>query len=511
MAGSFVTRSYRLKGSGITDVMMARGARRRVLVIGCAGMASLQQAWITRSRPAGGFVGCSVSGQVPGTDDDDTLWTKADSSPTNLSMGQYIDVWRTDQPNSAGQTYGRFWDTDVTIGDGSSGLENVTLSGTKEYIWAGGADVTADAQILAATLAAHTQVKSPDWYKDELACRFIWHAPAADGAGTFPIVGGPSLKIGTRRGVAAYSLGSASTATTAAQLSSAAGTLAAGSGLPSVSVNSGVAATNRGRRMGPLMFTVESNTAIEGLSLFFIANPEIAFDGWSGLTNSFDHDLIAELDAIVGGFDAVIYHVGDYIGGGDPFDPWNDDLAFLRLGTPGVPGPIGGGGPDGTANPVSESISDGVNMLRTQLGVSTPILLVANWYAGYGDDAEDRETIMQTFVDSVHRVASTNELDLDGTNGDHSDHRWGQPATAIINLYNNLGTVDACSATGGAQITRDPDNGDFNANASGAEMFVDAIWAAILATDTGAGYSPAPSAELSGRTQRVARATRSQR
>ena len=322
----------------------------------------------------------------------------------------------------------------------------------------------------------------------------------------------PGLKIGTRRGAAAYSLGSASTATTAAQLSSAAGTLAAGSGLPSVSVNSGVAATNRGRRMGPLMFTVESNTATEGLSLFFVSNPEIGFDGWSGLTSSFDHDLIGALDAIVGGFDAVVFHVGDYIGRGSGLgDVWNNDLGFLQDGDPGVPGDIGSGGPPGTANPVSESISDCVNMLRTQLGADTPVLLVANWYSGYGDDAEDRETVMQTFVDSVLRVASTNELAADGTKGNHGDHRWGQPATALINLYNSLGTVDACTATGGAQITRDPDNGDFNANAAGAQMFVDAIWAAILATDTGTGYSPAAPTELGGRTQRVARASRSQR
>ncbi len=495
--------SYNLVGSGILPILQAKGRKSRILVISSGPSLedalpnSLSRAWLTRSRPLGGIRGFWSSGYSHAAT---TPFTKVDTLPTNLTRGVYLYAFHRDQPNSPGMQEGLFYDTASDLMDGTGGRDSVTLNGGQEYRTSRSANIALDAPILTCTLnSGYSPLTTPNWDQRALTVKAFLQVPDADPSGAAPLSGGPSLKLGLRRGADAFTLGSASPLTTTLSLVTLSGTLSAGSGPPALSLNNGLNGnTQRARSFIPLGYSFENDTD-EGLSIVHIANREVSENGWSGVGGGsiLKYGFIQDLATALGGFDAVIYHCGEYISGGYSItgeSKWVNLINELIVGDTGT---------------AAESHSDCINTLHTEVGNSfespLPILFISSWYAGQGSTDTERNTLRETFNKALMRVCSPSELTKDGGRGVHhsaAGAMFAQRNCALINLY-PTGSISRCSQTGGGQICTNPTGGDFSLNSAGSDLFMDTIWSIIERAQNSPHYPVGPRTRRSLRTRTI--------
>lgn len=433
-------KSINLAGSGfIAAINGALTTRRRVLVL--TNNKHFARALYERLqyRIVGMFCPASFH-------ENPAPFTTSNSTPSNLTAGSAMWPYRNDfQPNAGGgaQREGYAYNVTSATWDGTTGIQAnfIPIGGWKECFWAQGADVAADAQIAAFTLSgSYTPAVEAAWYERALTCIAVAHVPAANTAGppTLPIAGGPSLKVGARRGAAAYALGSASSLTTTAQYVALSTTLSAASGLPSISLNNGATATNRAARCIPVgaMFKV-TDTAVAGIELVVLGWETARHASISGIdaaTIGMDTaPTINGLAAAIGitQFDAVIVDLSSAIEFNFTTGDLVNHLSSLLTGDVAIPA-------GGSAGTWGEYVcSDFENHLRdevTSVGHSCPIAWIDSHPTGHISD-----DITAPAIANGALVYGAQKVDFEYAVTHPLDTQFGVGKGAYINWNGNCG------------------------------------------------------------------------
>lgn len=435
------TKSSNLAGSGFVDGMTKSG-RRHILVI--TNNNHLRRALYERLVPPDRIAGifCPASFHL-----NPDPFTTTISTPSNLTAGLAMWPYRNDfQPNAGGGTQreGYAFNVASATWDGTAGIQAnfMPIGGWREMFWAQAADVAADAELATFSLSGSfaTQVE-PAWYERALTAIAVVRVPAANTAGppTLPINGGPSLKLGLRRGVASYSLGSASSLTTTAQYVAISGTLSAASGVPSASLNNGATTTNRGRRAIPVgvHFRV-TDSAVGGTEIVCIGWEGARHDSVSSIVSGdvgiVTADTINGLSTALGitQWDAVIVDLSSAIEAGFiSGDTGTDHLSGLSQGDPGIPS----GGSGGTWG--EYVFSDFENHLRdvTSIGNTTPIC----WINAHPSGHIHSDGVVSPSLSVAETIAETQDIDALYAVSHPSDTQFGVSKGCFVNWRAHCG------------------------------------------------------------------------
>lgn len=379
-----ITKSTNLAGSGFIAAMNgALTGRKRVLVL--TNNKHFARALYERLqyRIAGFFCPAQFN-------ENPAPFSNTVSTPSNLTAGLPMWCYRNDFQPATELRQGYAYDVTTGTWDGLAGLQAnfIPIGGWRELFWDQGADVAADAQLASFTLSnAYTPAVEAAWHERALTATAVVHVPAANTAGspTLPINGGPSLKLGLRRGADAYTLGSASALTTAAGFVGISGTLSAASGYPGASLNNGATATNRGRRCIAIgtHFKI-TDPAVAGIELVVLSLESARHGTFSSLESSdygINPECIQGLATAIGitSFDAVIVDLCSAIEAGYLVGENANHLAGLSLGNAANPA----GGVGGTW--AEYAVSDFSNHIRSNacIGTSCPFAWVNSHPTGH--------------------------------------------------------------------------------------------------------------------------------
>ena len=432
------TKTTNLAGSGFTAAMNgALTGRKRVLVL--TNNKHFARALYERLqyRIAGFFCPASFH-------ENPAPFSNTVSTPSNLTAGLPMWCYRNDfQPNAGGgaQREGYAYNVTSATWDGTTGLQAnfIPIGGWRELFWDQGADVAADAQIAAFTLSgSYTPAVEAAWYERALTCIAVAHVPATNTAGspTLPIQGGPSLKVGARRGAASYALGSASSLTTTAQYVGLSTTLSAASGLPSISLNNGATTTNRGRRCIPAgaMFRV-TDSAVAGIELVVLhlaAARHGTFSALDSISYGIDTTSIQALATALGisAFDAVIVDASSAIEAGFLAGDGTDHLSGLSTGDVAIPA----GGVGGTW--AEYVVGDFHNHLRSLTCIGTcPIA----WINAHPSGHVHADGVTSPSIGVADTIGAAMNTDMVYAMSHPADDVFGDPHGAYINWRDYCG------------------------------------------------------------------------
>ena len=427
------TKTTNLAGSGFTAAMNgALTGRKRVLVL--TNNRHFARALYERLqyRIAGMFCPADFSANP-------NPFTTSLSTPTNLTAGSAMWPYRNDFQPATELRQGYAYDVTTATWDGLAGLQAnfIPIGGWRELFWAQGADVAADAQLASFTLSnAYTPAVEAAWHERALTATAVVHVPAANTAGspTLPINGGPSLKLGLRRGADAYTLGSASALTTAAGFVGISGTLSAASGYPGASLNNGATATNRGRRCIAIgtHFKI-TDPAVPGIELV-VLNLTAARHGTFSSLESPDYGIdpvcIQGLATAIGitSFDAVIVDLSLAIEAGFQAGDGGNHLPGLCEGDVANPASGGGNGPGGTWG--EYVIGDFRNHIRSLACIDDCPIVWVNSHPG-GHIHADGTTEPALAVAAT--IAEAQDIDFVYGVTHPADTQFGDPHGAFIN------------------------------------------------------------------------------
>lgn len=426
------TKSLSIPYCGIAPIVQARTGRKCLLVI--TDTPRMARAWYERSRPAGGFTGWYVPAAF-GTDI--PPFTRAFSLPTNVTAGATFWPYRHDgQPGTSGTTYRAYvYDTGATALDLTDGLSaSFVTNGARELMWDSSTPVGSDAEIARCSLdGSYTQIQSPNWYKDSLTVKVLWHGPAEDATGANPIIGSPSLSVGYWRDAGTPTISAESGPSTNAGMFSNSATLAAGSGLPRVAFYHPTASDfeNLGTRACLNGFFLRSSTATTGLDIVVLDLPTlqhldiglVADESNDGNGGGVAQTAFQALEQRLGvNIDAVVVHLSSNIAAGFSNLSGNDDLSDLVDGitSPGI---------------WAEYNSDAENSLHTAFG-TVPIVFCGSWYYGQASDAA-LSSVSLTNANTIRRMI---DQDFRAFVTNHVDTVFGSQRSGYLNFYDHGGS-----------------------------------------------------------------------
>jgi hypothetical protein len=372
-------------------------------------------AWYTPQRTA--TFSASVAGLVTVTSTAHSLVTGNIVTITNVSAGSLP----TGNYAVTVLTANTFTVVSATgaIGSGfffdnvNAGALGVSVCGSNEIVFASGANVADDTELLLAygngyVASEATQqhliynCATPGWWRDQLNVKTIWHEPGATSGG----FSGPSLTFKYRRGFAAgYTTDATTTGGSADAVISHTTVIPASSdpaSIPSVAVFSptgGASTTNRSTRFIPQGWLFESATATKGLTLVPIGVPEYGIQEWVDGTGCTD-DTFTQFFAAIGTIDVLVIHLGFNITG------TNEETELLA----------------GTTTTYKTNMKAMIARFRAIIG-NVPVLLISPYSYDHptGGTNGQRQTLYGTMLDALKETCDE------------------VASCALINIYTTIG------------------------------------------------------------------------
>lgn len=441
---------YKIYESGAADAFLGRG-RKFALVIGdqnCDAKASgslYEQFYLLAPNLSGywapGGLDAAASAPINGTTND----------TTNLHLGVMIEQWvRPEQPNVTSAQAGLFYDSAHQDGDGTGGTGNVgdqsgggyTAASAHELIWPQSGATTASGQNICSFALRSYGSDRDDWYERELTASVIVHTPIAL-SGTFPIVVGPSLSVGARRGVGSYAIGGdVLSAVTPGTLTAMETTIAAGSGVPTVAIFA-TAATNYGRRCivsGAMIRTSDG----DGLDMMVAGTPNMTMgDPDPAINFNYDSHAAVRNAQAIRDPTIIVWVLGQNI---------------ERQNSPGCAFDTLYEEPSENTNEGlwSEIFTDIIHTVRSQLGEPpttgvVPNLICTPVFSGQCDNPDDWAAASANIVRQARA-----QCDYGNRFASVTPEKWKTNRTATLDLGHLATATEVLTATGDGQIIQTP-------------------------------------------------------